>query len=76
MKRFLLCLAAAASLLSLSAQTVYDFKVKDAEGREVALFRPHRPHRAVIGQNAPGEEPRLRQVVAHHVELHQIPRLP
>ena len=37
MKRFLLCLAAAAGLLSLSAQTVYDFNVKDAEGRDVAL---------------------------------------
>ena len=39
MKRFLLCLAAAAGLFSLSAQTVYDFQVKDAEGRNVALSR-------------------------------------
>lgn len=39
MKRFLLCLAAAAGLFSLSAQTVYDFNVKDAEGRDVVLSR-------------------------------------
>ena len=39
MKRFLLCLAAAAGLLSLSARTVYDFSVKDADGRTVSLSR-------------------------------------
>ena len=39
MKRFLFCLAAAAGLLSLSARTVYDFSVKDADGRTVTLSR-------------------------------------
>lgn len=40
MKRFLLCLAAAAGLLSLSARTVYDFNVKDADGRVIKHYEP------------------------------------
>jgi glutathione peroxidase len=39
MKRFILCLAAAACLLSLSAQHIYNIKVKDADGSDVALSR-------------------------------------
>lgn len=39
MKRFILCLAAAACLLSLSAQQIYNIKVKDADGSDVALSR-------------------------------------
>ena len=39
MKKMLLCLMAIWSVLTLSAQSVYDFKVKDDAGEEVSLAR-------------------------------------
>jgi len=37
MKKFILCLMATMGLLTLSAQSIYDFKVKDDAGQEVSL---------------------------------------
>ena len=37
MKRILFCLMATMSLLTLSAQSIYDFNVKDASGQDVSL---------------------------------------
>ena len=37
MKRMIVCLMAMTCVLTLSAQSVYDFKVKDEVGKEVSL---------------------------------------
>ena len=37
LKRLFFCLAALMSVLTLSAQSIYDFKVKDDGGKEVSL---------------------------------------
>ncbi len=37
MKRFFLCLVVLVSVLGVSAQGIYDFKVKDDAGKDVSL---------------------------------------